>query len=98
MSAVYNDFLVQDHAKIVNKSFFKKKSKKKQSNLAREDVYILATLEKLSKDLENVHHALNAVTDPDLIDSFIHEMNALNMRYKVFLNMCKDRGLVSAIF
>ena len=71
---------------------------KKKRQLEREDVFILATLEKLKKDLDNIHLSLDAVTDPDLIDSFIYEMNAINMRYKVYLNICKEKGLISAMF
>jgi hypothetical protein len=71
---------------------------KKSKQLAKEDIFILATLEKLTKDLDNIHRSLDAVTDPDLIDSYIYEMNAVNMRYKFYLQMCKDRGLVSAMF
>ncbi|MDR2166964.1 MAG: YaaL family protein [Clostridiales bacterium] len=71
---------------------------RKRRHLAKEDVSILATLEKLQGDLANIHRSLDAVTDPDLIDSFIYEMNAINMRYKFYLQMCKDKGLVSAMF
>jgi hypothetical protein len=66
--------------------------------LDKEDIYILATIEKLQKDLEVIRRSLDAVTDPDLIDSFIYELNAINMRYKFYLQMCKEKGLISAIF
>ncbi|MCL2855378.1 MAG: YaaL family protein [Defluviitaleaceae bacterium] len=74
---------------------FKRKGERK---LSSEDIFILATLEKLKKDLDTIHRSLDAVDDPDLIDSFIYELNAVNMRYKVYLRMCKDKGLVSNIF
>lgn len=69
---------------------------KKKDGLAPEDAFILATLEKLKKDLDITHSSLNNITDPVLIDSFIFEMNALHMRYKFYLRQCKEKGLVSA--
>ena len=76
----------------------KPKRRQKNQNLSRDDVFIITTLEKLKKDLESTHHALDNVTDPDLIDSYVFELNAINMRYKVYLQMSKDRGLVAAMF
>lgn len=72
--------------------------KGKGRKLSQEDIFILATLEKLKKDLDTIHRSLDAVDDPDLIDSFIYELNAVNMRYTVYLRMCKDKGLISDIF
>jgi len=66
--------------------------------LKKEDIVILAAMEKLRQDLDRIHRSLDAVTDPDLIDSFVYELNAVNMRYKFYLTMCKEKGLVSAMF
>jgi len=68
----------------------------KKTKLAPEDLLILTTLERLKKDLDNVHSSLDSVTDPTLIDSFIFEMNALHMRYTFYLRECKEKGLVNA--
>ena len=78
----------------------KEKAKKTSKNqkLSREDMMILSTLEMLKKDLDRIHLALDAVTDPDLIDSFVYELSAINKRYTFYLQMCKQRGLVSAMF
>ncbi|MCL2170466.1 MAG: YaaL family protein [Defluviitaleaceae bacterium] len=67
-------------------------------SLKKEDIVILAAMEKLRLDLDRIHRSLDAVTDPDLIDSFVYELNAVNMRYKFYLTMCKEKGLVSAMF
>jgi len=73
--------------------------KKRQSlSLSKEDIFILTTLEKIKSDLELIHASLDMVTDPDLIDSFIYEINALNTRYKFYLQLCKERDIVSAMF
>jgi len=92
MSVALQEYIPQQKAKA------KAKTKRKPQNLSNDDILIITTLEKLQKDLENTHHALDNVTDHDLIDSYVFELNAINMRYKVYLQMCKDRGLVSAMF
>ena len=74
-----------------------KKAAKKRA-LAKEDIMILTTLEMLKQDLSRIHRSLDAVTDPDLIDSFVFELNAVNKRYKFYLQMCKEKGLISAMF
>ena len=75
-----------------------KRKGREMRGLCKDDVFIVTTLEKLQKALENAHHALDNVTDPDLIDSYVFELNAINMRYKVYLQMSKERGIVSAMF
>jgi len=71
---------------------------KKKRELSGEDIIILSTLEQLKKNLDAIHSSLDSVTDPTLIDSFIYEMNAVNMRYKFYLQQCKSKGIVSKIF
>ncbi|MCL2396547.1 MAG: YaaL family protein [Defluviitaleaceae bacterium] len=71
---------------------------KKKRHLDPEDAFILATLDKLKKDLDNIHRALDSVTDPILIDSFIYEISAINMRYKFYLQQCKERELIGDMF
>jgi len=69
---------------------------KPRTDLAPEDAFVLATLEKLKRDLDIVHSSLDSITDPTLIDSYIYEMNALHMRYKFYLRHCKEKGLISS--
>jgi len=76
----------------------KPKKASKRQELSREDMMILSTLEMLKKDLARIHQALDAVTDPDLIDSFVYELSAVNKRYTFYLQMCKQKGLISAMF
>ena len=71
---------------------------KKRQDLNEEDIAILTTLEKLKRDLDNIYSSLDSVTDPVLIDSFIYERNALNMRYKFYLQCCKEKGIICGIF
>ena len=68
--------------------------KKARGRLSEEDAMILETLARIKEDLDAIHKSLDVVTDPVLIDSFIYEMNALNMRYKFYLDMCKSKGII----
>jgi len=95
MSVQAYDYVAIDKPKRRPKPLTKSKSKKE---LSGEDVIILATLEKLKKDLDAIYNSLDAVTDPVLIDSYIYEMNAVNMRYKFYLRQCKDKGIIGKIF
>ncbi len=63
--------------------------------MPREDKEILDTLKSLRDDLDSVHKNLDCVTDPALIDSYIYELKALQMKYKYFLGVCKERGIVA---
>ena len=76
----------------------RKKSTTVRDGLSKEDILILENLEKIKNDLSLIHRSLDMVTDQDLIDSFIYEINALNTRYKFYLQLCKDKGIVSAMF
>ena len=67
---------------------------KKKGELSGEDIVILTTLEKLKRDLDIIHSSLDSVTDPTLIDSFIYDLSATNMRYKFYLQQCKEKGIV----
>lgn len=78
------------------KNLPKKQPLRKSARLAEEDVWILGALEKIKVDLAATHRSLDVVTDPVLIDSFIYEMNALHMRYKYYLDICKERGIIKA--
>ena len=42
------------------------------------------------KSFENAYKGLESVDDPDLIDLFIYEINAANLRYKVLLRDIKN--------
>jgi hypothetical protein len=75
----------------------KKKPKspgRKKGRLSGEDIVILTTLEKLKRDLDIIYSSLDSVTDPTLIDSFIYDLSAVNMRYKFYLQQCKEKGIV----
>ncbi len=58
-----------------------------------QDMEIMTNLERLKNEIKIININLDHITDPILIDSYIFENMALNMRYKYFLRLCKERGL-----
>jgi hypothetical protein len=77
----------------------KKRSKKvknaKNAAISLEDYDIIVNLNSLNSELKSIHSCLDNVTDPILIDSYIYEIKALNMKYKYYLKMCKEKGIVA---
>jgi len=69
--------------------------KAKKVKLSTQDKELMNHLKSLKVELDTVHTSLDYATDPTLIDSFIFQNMALNMRYKYYLNMCKERGLAA---
>jgi hypothetical protein len=59
-----------------------------------EDIRILKTLDKIKADLQLAHQNFDEATDETLIDVYIYEMKALNMKFKYYHGICKERGLV----
>lgn len=74
-------------------------TKKKQLRLKQE-----AERKALLEDIEKIRRAhattlaqLESTTDPDLIDSYIYELNAVQGRYKFLLKRAKEQNLTNAI-
>ena len=64
-------------------SIFRKKKTKK-------DYPLLFELAKTKIELETAYSNFENVTDPDLIDSSIYEVNAVQQRYKYLLRQIKS--------
>lgn len=58
---------------------------------------LMNDLHQTAKDLQDAYRNLENVTDPDLIDCCIYELNSVQMRYKFLLATIKNyeekRGL-----
>ena len=50
---------------------------------------LLSNLEQTTADLQLVYENLENVSDPDLIDYYIYQAKAVQMRYKFLLNCVK---------
>lgn len=62
------------------KSYFSK-----SSHIANDDNSILTDLAKTRYALETAYAGFDNATDPDLIDCYIYELNAVQKRYKYLL-------------
>ncbi|MDE7014994.1 MAG: YaaL family protein [Kineothrix sp.] len=55
---------------------------------------ILADLDKTRRDLEDAYAGFDNVTDPDLIDCYIYEVNSVLKRYKFLLEQAAKINLL----
>lgn len=51
---------------------------------------LLQDLEETTRELKNTYANINNVVDPDLIDYYIYQAKAVQMRYKFLLNRVKQ--------
>ena len=58
-----------------------------------EEKEVLRTLENLRCDLDVTQKNLDTVTDETLIDSYIYELKAVQMKYAYYIKLCKEKGL-----
>lgn len=65
-------------------TFLSQPESKEKTKTLRE--YILEDLEKTKNELEVAYSGFDNVTDPDLIDYYIYEVNAVLKRYRYLLN------------
>ena len=68
----------------LNLSLLPRPESKENPNTLRE--CILEDLEKTRYELETAYCGFDNVTDPDLIDCYIYEVNAVMKRYRYLLN------------
>ena len=63
-----------------------------QSEKTNDNHYALLkdNLHRTAQDLQDAYHNLENVTDPDLIDCYIYELNSVQMRYKFLLTKVKQ--------
>ena len=75
-----------------------------QSEKTNDNHYALLkdNLHRTAQDLQDAYHNLENVTDPDLIDCYIYEVNSVLKRYKFLLeqaakiNLLPEKELVSS--
>ena len=65
------------------------KQKKDPASLAK--ARLMQEIEDLQQALETANSNFENVCDPDLIDSYIYEINALSFRYKYLLRQVQDK-------
>ena len=65
----------------------------KNINLCYDEKSILENIKKIREDLYVLENKLNYETNRDLIDSYIYEIKALQMRYKFYIGLCKEKKI-----
>lgn len=56
---------------------------------------LLGEINDVRRSLESVHSKFQSTSDPDLIDCYIYEMNAIHFRYKYLLRQVREFDLTT---
>lgn len=56
---------------------------------------LLSEIREVRRSLETAHSNFQNASDPDLIDCYIYEMNAIHLRYKYLLRQMQSLQLTS---
>lgn len=64
--------------------------KKKKDNLLCAKEELLREIEEIKLSLETAHSNFDNACDPDLVDSCIYEMNAIQYKYKYLLKQMRQ--------
>ncbi|WP_317855023.1 DUF2508 family protein [Chakrabartyella piscis] len=71
------------------------KQKGQNLDLQAEGFAILAAITEVQEQISCAKQGFSAATDERLIDSYIHELIALQKRYEFFLHQAKEMGLTA---
>ncbi len=71
------------------------KHKNEQLALQAEGIEILTAIDEIQKQIANAKQGFATAVDERLIDSYIHELIALQKRYEFFLGQAKEMGLTA---
>lgn len=63
---------------------------KKEEKEAKKELFLKKALLEAQRNLQDAYTGLANVKDPDLIDCYIYEVNAANLRYQVILRDYKQ--------
>ena len=66
--------------------------------MAEDELSIKTSVDTLRRELEILHNKFDQATEPVFVDSIIYEIQAVQMRYMYYLEVCKERGIVSDKF
>lgn len=58
---------------------------KKKEEPHKKEAFLKKALLEAQRNIEDAYAGLSNVNEPDLIDSYIYEVNAANLRYQVIL-------------
>ena len=64
--------------------------KQKQKKPPKREIFLKKSLLEAQRKLENAYAGLDSVDDPDMIDSYIYELNAAYLRYSIILRDMRE--------
>lgn len=65
--------------------FFSSANSTKKERPSKKEVFLKKALLEAQRSLQDAYDGLSNVKEPELIDSYIYELNAANLRYEVIL-------------
>lgn len=69
------------------------KGRSRRRTITPEDKSVLTAVEALRNEFIQAHKKLSAATDEELIDCFIYELKAVQLKYSYYIRVCKEKGL-----
>ncbi len=70
-------------------------AKKCAKQVERENAEILSKLNEIEGLIDTANNIFEYITDFELIDGLIYELNALNKKYSYYIKICKEKGIVN---
>ena len=68
--------------------------RRKLFRMSAEEKEIFSNLQHLGSQLSLLHDQYDFLTDPALIDGCIYEIKSVQMKYKYYVRLCREHGLV----
>lgn len=68
---------------------------KKDIKKEDQDIEIIKKLNEIEDLIDTANNIFDFVTDKELIDSTIYELNSLYKKYTYYIKVCKERGIVN---
>ena len=67
---------------------------RRSAKMSAEEREIFKNLQTLGSQLSLLHEQYDYLTDPALIDGCIYEIKSVQMKYKYYIHLCRERGLL----
>ncbi len=81
------DTIALNHDKVTGKKYLKQ--------IEKENNEILQKLTEIEDMIDTTNNIFNHITDKELIDGLIYELNALNKKHSYYIKICKSRGIIN---
>ncbi len=88
------DTLAISSEKVLNS---KKYAKQYAKQVEKENAEIIAKLNEIESLIDTTNNIFDYITDYELIDGLIYELNALNKKYSYYVKICKERGITNPL-